>query len=158
MYDIKTEEEWQQILDNLRKSLNMPTALVDPQSYVFQESGERHELCRAIRANKELLMSICARTQKFMSREAKETRKPVIVSCEANMSKCLIPVFSDAEFIGSIIVCGIAIPEEEIAPAMIAECINRSEEEVNRLIEQVPLMDKEEVADVAYRFYDEIHS
>jgi len=158
LYDIKTEDEWQQILDDLRESLNMPTALVDPQSYVLQESGERHELCKAIRANKESLISICARTQKFMSGEAKKTHKPVIVSCEANMSKCLIPVFSDAEFMGSVVVCGTAIPEEEITLAMIAESINRSEDEVNRLIEQVPLMDKEEVADVANRVFDEIHS
>ena len=93
-----------------------------------------------------------------MSREAKETRKPVIVSCEANMSKCLIPVFSDAEFMGSVVVCGTAIPKEEITPAMIAESINRSEEEVNRMIEQVPVMDTKEVADVANRVFDEIHS
>jgi len=49
-------------------------------------------------------------------------------------------------------------PKEEITPAMIAESINRSEEEVNRLIEQVPVMDKEEVADVANSVFDEIHS
>lgn len=158
LYDIKTEEKWQQILDDLRESLSMPTALVDPQSFVLQESGERHELCKAIRANKESLISICARTQKFMSTEAKETHKPVIVSCEANMSKCLIPVFSDGEFMGSVVVCGTAIPKEEITSAMIAESINRSEEEVNRLIEQVPVMDKEEVADIANRLFDEIHS
>jgi hypothetical protein len=74
------------------------------------------------------------------------------------MSKCLIPVFSDDEFMGSVVVCGTAIPKEEITPTMIAESINRSEAEVNRMIEQVPVMDKKEVAEVANRFFDDIHS
>ena len=158
LYDINDEEEWQQILDDLSESLTMPTALVDPQSFVLQESGERHELCKAIRANKESLIGICARTQKFMSKEAKETHRPVIVSCEANMAKCMIPVFSDAEFIGSVVVCGTGIPEEEITPAMIAKSINKSEEEINRMIRQVPVVDKEKVAEVANSVFDEIHN
>ena len=157
LYYIKSEEEWQQILDDLRDALNMPTALVDPQSFILQESGERHELCKAIRANKDSLIGICARTQKFMSKEAKETRRPVIVSCEANMTKCLVPVFSDEEFMGSIVVCGTGIPEEEITTAMIAESINKSEEEVNRMIEQVPFVAREKVAEVTDNLFDEIH-
>ena len=35
---------------------------------------------------------------------------------------------------GSVVVCGTAIPEEEISPAMIAESINTSEDEINRMI------------------------
>ena len=157
LFYVKSEEEWQQILDDLSEALNMPTALVDTQSFVLQESGERHELCKAIRANKESLIGICARTQKFMSKEAKETRRPVIVSCEANMTKCMIPIFSDEEFMGSVVVCGTGIPEEEITPAMIAKSINRSEEEVNRMIELVPFVAQEKVADIASSLFDEIH-
>jgi ligand-binding sensor protein len=157
LYYVKSEDEWQQILDDLNEALDMPTALVDPHSFVLQESGERHELCKAIRANKESLIDICARTQKFMSKEARETRRPVIVSCEANMTKCLIPVFSDKEFMGSIVVCGTGIPEEEITPAMIAKSINRSEEEVRRMIEQVPFVAREKVAEVTNSVFDEIH-
>jgi len=70
LYDLKTEEKWQEILDNLCRSLDMPTALVDPHSFVLQESGERHDLCAAIRADKDSLIGICAKTQKFMSKEA----------------------------------------------------------------------------------------
>ncbi|MBW1780605.1 MAG: PocR ligand-binding domain-containing protein [Deltaproteobacteria bacterium] len=157
LYDIRTEEEWQQILDDLCESLSMPTALVSPDSFVLQESGERHELCKAIRADKESLIGICARTQKFMSKEAKTTRRPVTVSCEANMAKCMIPVFSDEAFVGSVVVCGTAIPEEEITPDMIAKSIHRSEAEVNRMIQQVPVVEKEKVAQVADRVFDKIH-
>jgi ligand-binding sensor protein len=157
LYYIKSEEEWQQILDELSKALNMRTALVDPQSFVLQKSGERHELCKAIRANKEARINICTRTQQFMSKEGKKTRRPVIVSCEANMTKCLVPVFSDEEFMGSIVVCGTGIPEKEITPAMIAESIKRSAEEVNRMIEQVPVVAQEKVAEVTDTLFDEIH-
>jgi ligand-binding sensor protein len=158
LYDIMDEDQWQEILDELREGLGMPTALVDPHSFVLQESGERHELCKAIRANKDSLIGICAKTQKFMAGKARETHKPVLVSCEANMSKCLIPVFSDGEFMGSVVVCGTGIPEEEISPAMIAQSINRSEEEVHRLIQQVPVMETEKVIEISNHIFEKIHS
>ena len=156
LYYVKDEEEWQQILDDLSEALNMPTALVDTQSFLLQASGERHELCKAIRANKESMIDICSRTQKFMLKEAKKTRRPVIVSCKAKMTKCVIPVFSDEELMGSIVVCGTGIPEEEITPGMIAKSINRSVEEVNRMIEQVPFVAREKVAEVADSLFDKM--
>jgi len=87
-----------------------------------------------------------------------KAQRPVIVSCEASMSKCMIPVFSDGEFMGSVVVCGTAIPEEEISPAMIAESINRTEDEINLMIKQIPVVDKEKVAEVSNRLFEEIHS
>jgi len=46
-------------------TLTPTAALADSHSFVLQESGERHELCKEIRANKESLIGICAKTQKF---------------------------------------------------------------------------------------------
>ena len=158
LYYIKDEDEWQQLLDDLCEGLQMPTALVDPQSFVLQESGERHELCAAIRAKKESLIGICAKTQKFMAKEAKATKRPVQVACEANMSKCLIPVFSNAEFMGSVVVCGTAIPGKEIPVSMISESIDISEDEIRRMIPKIPVVDEEKVSEVAARTFEEIHS
>ena len=157
LFDIMDEEEWQDVLDDLSRDLQMPTALVDPHSFVIQESGERHELCKAIRANKDSLIGICAQTQKFMAKEAIKTHKPVLVSCEANMSKCLIPVFSGEEFMGSVVVCGTAIPGDGITVSKIAESINTTEEEVNRMIRQVPEVETEKVSEVAERVFEQIH-
>jgi len=158
LYDIKTEEEWQRVLDELRESLSMPTALVDPHSFILQDSGERHELCKAIRSNKQSLIEICAKTQSMMSRQAKETYGVVIVSCAAKMAKCLIPVFLKGKFMGSIVVCGTAVPEEEMSAAMIAKSINRSEEEVNCLIRQVPVVERAKVAKIANRIFDKVNA
>jgi len=157
LYDIKEEEEWQQILDELMESLSMPTALVDPQSFVLQESGQRHELCKAIRAKKDSLIGICAQTQKYMAKQASETKRPVLVSCEAGMSKCLIPVFSGDEFMGSVVVCGTAIPGKEIPTAMIAENIDMGEDEVIRLSGDIPVMAQEEVSKIADETFHKIH-
>jgi len=158
LYDVKEEEEWQEILDNLCEALDMPTALVDPHSFVLQESGERHDLCSAIRARKDTLMSICAQTQKFMAREAKETRRPVIVSCEANMSKCLIPIFLDDEFMGSVVVCGTALPDEKIKTAMVAEKLGMDSDDVVRMADRVPVVDRKKVAEVSDKTFNTIHS
>ena len=52
----------------------------------------------------------------------------------------------------------IRIPEEEISPAMIAKSINRSEEEVARLIQQVPVVETEKVIEISNELFEKIHS
>ena len=158
MYDIKSEEEWQQILDDLCEELEMPSALVDPASFVLQESGERHAICTAIRSNQESLIGICAQTQKLLSRQAKETKRPVILGCEVSMSKCLIPLLPNGEFVGSVVVCGTAIPGEPMKASEIAKWTDLSEEEINRMSQEVPEVDKKRVAEVANRLFEKIHS
>jgi hypothetical protein len=55
------------------------------------------------------------------------------------------------------VVCGTGIPEQEITPDMIAKSINRSEAEVKRMIQQVSVVEKEKVVEVADILFDKIH-
>lgn len=157
LFDIRSEEEWQELLDELSEELQMPSALVDPHSFVLQESGERHPLCAAIRAKKDSLIGICAQTQKFMVKDAKEKGGPLTVACKANMSKCLIPVFLHGDFMGSVVVCGTAIPGKPITDCSLSEVSSLTEEEIAEMSKQVPVVDLDKVQGVAERVFEEIH-
>ncbi len=156
VYDIKSEEEWQKILDDLCKESEMPAALVDKKSVVLQVSGERNPLCLKIRSNNESLAFICGQTQQFMVKKAKSTQEPVIDPCEAGMLKFLIPLFFDSEFVGSITVCGSCVPGEEIETFAIAQSTKMNEDEIRPLVKQVCEVDQEKVTGVAQRLFHEI--
>jgi len=156
VYDIKSKEEWQKILDDLCEESGMPTALVDKKSVVLQDSGERNPLCLKIRSNNESLAFICGQTQQFMVKKAKSTQKPVIDPCEAGMLKLLIPLFLDNEFVGSITVCGSCAPGEEIETFAIAQSTKMNEDEIRPLVKQLCEVDQEKVTGVAQRLFQEI--
>jgi len=151
VYDIKSKEEWQKILDDVCEESGMPAALVDKKSVVLQVSGERNPLCSEIRSNNESLAFICGQTQQFMVKKAKSTQKPVIDACEAGMIKFLIPLFLDTDFIGSITVCGSCAPGEEIETFAIAKSTKMNEKEIMPLVKKVPEVDQEKVTGVALR-------
>jgi ligand-binding sensor protein len=156
VYDIKSKEEWQKILDDVCEESGMPAALVDKRSVVLQVSGERNPLCSKIRANNESLAFICGQTQQFMTERAKSIRKPVMDACEAGMIKFLIPLFLDTEFMGSITVCGSCVPGEEIETFAIAKSTKMDEKEIIPLVKMVPEVDQEKVEGVAQRLFQKI--
>jgi ligand-binding sensor protein len=156
VYDIKSEKEWQKILDDVREESGMPAALVDKKSVVLQVSGERNPLCSEIRANNESLAFICGQTQQFMTKQARSTRKPVIDACEAGMLKFLVPLFIDTDFMGSITVCGSCIPGEEIETFAIEKSTKMNENEIMPLAKMVPEVDEEKVRGVVQRLFQKI--
>ncbi len=156
VYDIKSEEEWQKVLDDVCEESGMPAALVDKKNIVLQVSGERNPLCSEIRANNESLAFICGQTQQFMTKQAKSIRKPVFDACEAGMLKFLIPLFLDTDFVGSITVCGSCAPGEEIETFAIAKSTKMNENEIRPLAKMVPEVDQEKVRGVAQRLFQKI--
>jgi len=157
VYNIRSEEEWRQILDDLRQELGMPVSLMDKENVILQTSGERNVLCSAIRTVKESLISICSQTQQFMTKEVRTTRRPFIGACEVGMSKLVIPIFFKGGWVGTITACGACIPGEEIETFMVEKSLQMREEEISRLAKQVPKQEQDKVVEVANRVFQELH-
>jgi ligand-binding sensor protein len=158
VYDIKSPEEWQHILDDVCQASGMPAALVDAQSVVLQSSGERNPLCAKIRSINESLSFICAQTQLFMVESSRISRKPVIDACEAGMLKFLIPLFLDGEFLGAVTVCGCSFPEEEIEIFGISQVTKMKEDEIVNLVKQVPEIEQAKVDAIVDQLFQKLTS
>jgi hypothetical protein len=52
VYDVKSKENWQKLLDEAQAAVGMPAALLDTNNAILQSSGERNELCTEIRSRK----------------------------------------------------------------------------------------------------------
>ncbi|MBW1836371.1 MAG: PocR ligand-binding domain-containing protein [Deltaproteobacteria bacterium] len=158
VYDIRSPEEWQKILDDVCQASGMPAALVDAKSVVLQSSGKRCPLCAKIRSINESLSFICAQTQQFMVETSRTSRRPVIDACEAGMLKFLIPLFLDGEFTGSVTVCGCSFPGEEIEVFGISQVTKMKEDEIISLVKQVPEIEQAKVDEIVDRLFQKLKS
>ena len=155
VYNIRSEQEWRQVLDDLQQELGVPVSIMDKENVILQTSGERNALCSAIRAIDESLVMICSQTQQFMTREARETGRPFIGTCEAGMSKFVIPLFFKGELVGTITGCGASVPGEEIETFLVEKSSRMREEEIIRLAQQVPKQDQAKMVESANRVFQE---
>ena len=153
VYDIRSKEEWQKILDDVCEEAGMPAALVDEKNTMMQVSGERNPLCSIIRGKKESLSFICGQTQQFMAEQAKSTREPVIDLCEAGLLKFVVPIFSGSDFKGSVTACGSCVPSEDIETFIITKNTEIDESEISTLAERIAEIDQEEVKNLVRRLF-----
>jgi ligand-binding sensor protein len=158
MYDIKSKEQWQQILDRVSQRLGMPSAITDKENNVLQVSGRRNSLCSKIRSIEEASSFICSQAQQFMAEEAREKRKPLIDYCDAGMLKLVIPVFSETGFLGTLTACGARIEGQEIEAFLIEKTTKASEAEIEALARHVRDGDRSKISEFAHRLHRDIHN
>jgi len=158
MYDIKSEEEWQRILDSLYQELGMPSAITDKGNTVLKVSGQRNPLCSKIRSIKEASSFICSQAQQYMAESAKETKRPVIDFCDTGMLKLVIPFFRQTEFVGTLTACGASIKGEELEAFFIEKSTELNEAEIEALIQQVPGGDLPKISEVTQKLFQQIHN
>ena len=158
MYDIKPEEEWQRVLDTVYRELGMPSAITDKENAVLQVSGQRNPLCSKIRSIKEASEFICSQAQQFMAKETEKKKKPIIDICDAGMSKFVIPVFYQSDFVGTLTGCGASIAGEELEAFLIEKSTKMSEQDIEELMQQVPQGDWSEISEVTQRLFHQIQN
>ena len=158
LYDLKTEKEWQEMLDALSCKTTMTACLTDREGNIIQSRGERYPLCAQIRKNKEALTFICSQTNRSMLAEVTQTRRPIVDLGEAGLCRMVVPIIVKGEMIGMVTACGAALEGEEIDEFLIAKQIGLSEDEVVQLAKSTPTCKEEDVGEVASRLFKEINA
>ena len=158
LYDLKTEKEWQEMLDALSLSTKMTACLTDREGNIMQSSGERNPLCAHIRKNEEALTFICSQTNRSMLAEVTQTRRPVVDLGEAGLCRMVVPVIVRGEMVGMVTACGAALEGEEIEEFLIAKQLGLGEDEVVQLAKSTPLCKEEDIGEVAEHLFDDINA
>ncbi len=153
VYDIRSEGEWQAILDEVSRRLGMPAALLDENNVILQHSGTRNPLCRRIRDQKESKSMICGQSQQYMAERAWSGRRPVIEACEAGLAKVVLPVFQDGQRVGTVTACGSSCGGEEIETFLIQKATGLDEESLSKLAAEVSEVDPDVLREVG----EEVH-
>ncbi len=156
VYDLKTEEAWQEILDTAARRFDMPAALMDENNVILQQSGTRNALCRAIREGRESKPLICGQSQQYMAEVAWKTEKPVIDSCEAGLAKVVLPLFHEGRRAGTLTACGLCGRGEEVEDFLVQKSTGLDDEALSELKSGVRSVDVETLKVRAEDLYSQI--
>lgn len=148
--DILPVEEWARFEKELsdRFHLNCTVYKSDGIS-VTGKQNFCNKLCPEIKANKDALAAICAPgNQNFMA-QAKQTGEAVIDECDAGLLKIAVPIFAGGEFLGTAGGCGLLLEDGEVEGFMVEKTTGFSEDEVERLCQDLGSMTEEQAREVA---------
>jgi len=155
VYDVKSRENWQKLLDQTQSESGLPTALLDSKNIILQSSGERNALCKGIRKNDKAKPVICGQSQQFMAEMARKQQSTVIEICEAGMAKFVVPIFRDKNYLGCVTACGGLFPETEVEAYLIEKTTGLDESPILQMAKTVPMAQKEQlrkIANALFRF------
>jgi ligand-binding sensor protein len=155
--ELKTEQEWQEILDRFAREIGMTACLTDDKGGLLQCRGDRPPLCKAIRDKPQALTFICSQTNSAMLAEAKVTLRPQIDLCEAGLLRVVVPLIHDGVLVGQIAACGLAPLDQELDSFLIGKQLGLSEEQVLELARATPRASEEALRSPVDRLFWQLH-
>jgi len=72
------------------------------------------------------------------------------------MSKFVIPIFYQSDFVGTLTACGACIPGIELETFVIEKATRMNGQDIEKLIQQVPQCDGKKIAEVVQRLSPDI--
>ena len=114
VYDVKSRDKWQELLDEMEHELGMFCAILDANHQVQQSSGGRNDLCLEIQGRESVRPVICGQSQGYIAGLARSGKKSVVEICEAGMAKLVVPIFSNGDYLGCFTSCGALLPGDEV--------------------------------------------
>jgi ligand-binding sensor protein len=155
--DLKTDEQWDEILDRFARETEMTACLTDETGSLPRCRRDRYPLCEAIRDSQEATTFICSQTNTAMLAVVKVTLKPEIDRCEAGLIRLVVPLVRTSRLVGQVFACGLAPKDEELDPFLVARQLGISEERVLELARSTPASSDEELRPLADRLFRELN-
>jgi ligand-binding sensor protein len=126
----------------LEKEINERSGL---NASVFDADGIRvtdfkkwaNRLCPVVKGNEKGQSYICAIAHQNAANQAKKTRRPVIIECDAGLVKVVVPIFVDDEFLGVAGGCGLLQKGSEVDSFLINKTTGIEIEEVENLSDDI---------------------
>ena len=150
LQDLMPIEDWAALEAELTEKFGLQATAYNADGLSF--SGKPrfvNDLCRAIKANKTSLSSICAPgNQNFMA-QAKSTGKTVIAECDAGFVKVAVPVFVAGEFLGTVGGCGRLPVGGEVETFLVTKTAGLSDDEIAGLSRGIREISDDEARNMA---------
>ncbi|MBI4965137.1 MAG: PocR ligand-binding domain-containing protein [Desulfomonile tiedjei] len=156
--DLKTKEEWQEILNRFATETKMTATLTDSTGKQLIGTNSRGPLCAAVRENEKALTFICSQTNTAMLAVIRKILRPELDLCEAGLIRVVVPIVKDGSLIGQVTACGLASDEEEPNSFLVSKELGISEEKAIELSQSIPLGSEEELREICSRLFNELNT
>jgi ligand-binding sensor protein len=152
VWEIRSEREWQEILDRVSGQFGVHTILGDVEGRILLNAGHYPSLCARLRKNPEALTFVCSQTNTRMFRIAADSGKPCNDFCEIGLFKTVVPIFFQGLFLGGLSACGVRLTDESVEEFLVAKMLDMDETEVKELVEAVPSLEASQAERIAESF------
>ena len=115
LVDILPLEKWIELEKEINKSFGLNAAVFDADGTRITDFKKwANRLCPVVKTHEKGGSFICAIAHQNAANQAKETRKSVIVECDAGLVKVVVPIFVNDEFLGAVGGCGLLLYNSEV--------------------------------------------
>ena len=115
LLDILPAENWIELEKEINKRSGLNASVFDAEGIRVTDFKKwANRLCPVVKANEKGQSYICAVAHQNAANQAKKTRGPVTIECDAGLAKVVVPIFVDDEFLGVAGGCGLLEKDGEV--------------------------------------------
>jgi ligand-binding sensor protein len=140
--DIMSDAEWKQLANEIYEKFGFNGTVYKIDNMILAKSDEwSNKLCPTIKSGEAKI--ICASAQSGLSQIVREKKNSSTSECDAGLTKFLIPIFAENEFLGMVGGCGCLIENSDVDSFYVSKMLKK--EDVSDLSGSVRKITKEEL-------------
>ena len=134
LLDILPAEKWIELEKEINKRSGLNASVFDAEGIRITDFKKwANRLCPVVKANEKGQSYICAVAHQNAANQAKKTKEPVIIECDAGLVKFVVPIFVDDEFLGVAGGCGLLQKGSEVDSFLINKTTGIDVKEIEKL-------------------------
>ena len=147
--EILSVEKWAEFERKVNSTLGLNASVFDATSIKVTGFKKRaNGLCRAIQSNPKGRSLICMVAHQNLSRQARQTQKPVFAECDAGLLKLVVPIFLYGEFLGVFSGCGLLVDDGMVETFLIHKTTGINIGEVDRLCNDIVTVKRDKIPSI----------
>jgi ligand-binding sensor protein len=140
--DIMPADEWKKLADEIYQKFGFNGTVYKIDNMILAKSDEwSNKLCPTIKSGEAKI--ICASAQSGLSKIVQEKKNSSTSECDAGLTKFLIPIFVENEFVGMVGGCGCLNEDSHVDSFYVSKMLKK--EDVSDLSETVRTITKEDL-------------
>ncbi|HKL00506.1 MAG TPA: PocR ligand-binding domain-containing protein [Desulfotignum sp.] len=148
--DLCPLETWENLEQELFEKFNFQGSVFTPDGVrITDVKNFNNQLCPAIKANEKGQTYICSAAHMNMTAMAKNLGKPVVEECDAGLTKLVVPIFLENQFLGVAGGCGLLTEGNDVDTFAVTKIAEMDEALVTDLAGSVPRISSDLIATVS---------
>jgi len=141
LLDILPAENWMELEKEINKRSGLNASVFDAKGIRITDFKKwANRLCPVAKANEKGQSYICAVAHQNAANQAKKTRGPVTIECDAGLIKVVVPIFVDDEFLGVAGGCGLMQKGSEVDSFLINKTTGMGVGEIENLSDDIAII------------------
>ena len=153
LLEILPVEKWIELEMGINKRSNLNASVFDADGIRITDFKKwANRLCPVVKADKKGQSYICAVAHQNAANQAKKTRNPAIVGCDAGLVKVVVPIIVENEFLGVAGGCGLLLKDSEVDTFLVNKTTDLDAGEIEDLSNDIATISNRKI-EIGHKVY-----